>query len=204
LNIKVTRGYGLLEGFLARQRVKLALSQIPPSYKKGSILDIGCGRYPLFLLKSGFSKRFGLDKVFKEGWDSEKKEITLINCDVSKEQGLPFKSDYFEVVTMLAVFEHIEPERLVPVLSEINRVLKPGGLYIMTTPAVWTDRLLGLMARLRLVSRAEIEDHKDAYSLSRISSILIEAGFSEKNIQTGHFQIFLNSWARAEKITTAP
>ena len=80
---------------------------------------------------------------------------------------MPFDDDYFDVVTMLAVFEHIAPERLGNVLKEISRVLKKGGMYIMTTPAVWTDSILRVMAKLRLVSPVEIAEHKGSYSHSK-------------------------------------
>lgn len=70
---------------------------------------------------------------------------------------------------MLAVIEHIEPERLDGIIGEVRRILKSGGLLIITTPASWTDGLLRFMARLHLVSRTEIDEHKAAYTL-RISS----------------------------------
>src|SRR2546423_15607544 len=58
----VTRGHGLLEGFLARQRVRRANSLIPESARAGRVLDIGCGTYPLFLLSTAFHERYGLDR----------------------------------------------------------------------------------------------------------------------------------------------
>lgn len=59
----VTRGYGFLERFLAIQRLKMANSLIPSDLRTGSILDIGCGLYPLFLMNIDFSKKYGLDKI---------------------------------------------------------------------------------------------------------------------------------------------
>jgi len=78
---------------------------------------------------------------------------------------------------MLVVFEHIEPEKLVKVHREIRRVLNPGGMYVMTTPAIWTARLLTFLARLSLTSDVEIREHKDSYNHSMISSVLQEAHF---------------------------
>ena len=197
----VTRGHGLLEAFLAKQRSKKASSLIPSANGKGRILDIGCGTYPLFLLGTQFSERYGLDKVVQEnyGAKSQNQKITLINYDIEKEDILPFENGYFDVVTMLAVFEHIEPRRLVKVLSEIHRILKPGGTFVMTTPAFWTDGLLRFMAKLRLVSSVEIEDHKDAYSHSKISFLLQEANFSKEKLRFGYFEMFMNIWATATK-----
>ena len=58
----MTRGYGLLEGFLAQQRSRVADALIPASLRTGRLLDIGCGAYPLFLAQTSFARKFGLDK----------------------------------------------------------------------------------------------------------------------------------------------
>ncbi|MBI4854618.1 MAG: class I SAM-dependent methyltransferase [Acidobacteria bacterium] len=201
LDSTVTRGYGLLEGFLASQRVKIANKLIPFEYRKGNILDIGCGTYPLFLTSTEFSNKYGLDKVVKsEAIKSfREKQINLINHDNELEDKLPFEDNFFDVVTMLAVFEHIEPEKLPNLLAEIKRILKPGGVYIMTTPAIWADGLLRFLAKLRLVSPTEIEEHKDAYNFKKITKFLAQGGFSEEKMQFGYFEIFMNIWTKATK-----
>ncbi|MBI5681770.1 MAG: class I SAM-dependent methyltransferase [Deltaproteobacteria bacterium] len=125
--------------------------------------------------------------------------ITFINHDIEKEDVLPFQDEYFDVVTMLAVFEHIEFDKLVRTIKEIYRILKKGGIYIMTTPAAWTDGLLRFMAKLRLVSSAEIDEHKWAYSLSRIAHVIQEGNFLKENLQLGYFEMFMNLWAMARK-----
>jgi len=205
----VTRGYGLLESFLAKKRAGMANSLIDPGLRAGRILDIGCGTMPYFLLNTSFAERYGLDKVTQGG----ERTVTvggtafpgsdsaiLANFDIEREEKIPFENDYFSVVTMLAVFEHILPERLPGVVKEVRRILRPGGAYILTTPAWWTDGLLRLMARLRLVSPAEIEEHKDGYSPQRISSVLRQGGFAAQDIRTGYFELGMNIWATARKI----
>jgi ubiquinone/menaquinone biosynthesis C-methylase UbiE len=198
---QLTRGYGFLEGFLAKQRCRMANSLISPAHRKGSILDIGCGAYPFFLLNTEFSNKYGLDKVMAEISNNliYGRDVNLINYDVEKENTLPFSDEYFDVVTMLAVFEHIEPERLPQMIGEIHRILKRDGMSIMTTPAEWTDMLLRFMAKLKLVSPVEIEEHKDAYSHAKISALLHEADFSKEKMRLGYFELFMNIWATATK-----
>ncbi|HOE19253.1 MAG TPA: class I SAM-dependent methyltransferase [Syntrophorhabdaceae bacterium] len=202
----VTRGYGLLEGFLAKKRARVANSLIPPELRAGRILDIGCGTVPYFLLNTQFAERYGLDKVAKGGERAVAVggAIILANFDIEREERAPFNDNYFDVVTMLAVFEHILPERLPAVAAEIRRILRPGGIYILTTPAWWTDGLLRFMARLRLVSPAEIEEHKDGYSPEKISSVLRQGGFAAKDIRTGYFELGMNIWATAGKPSGSP
>ena len=96
---------------------------------------------------------------------------------------------------MLAVFEHVRPDKLVDILKEIRRVLKSNGIFILTTPAAWTDRLLRFMAKLRLISFEEIHEHKGAYNLTVIASYLCKAGFERTEIRLGYFEMFLNNWA---------
>ncbi|GAG35560.1 unnamed protein product, partial [marine sediment metagenome] len=133
----MVRGYGPLDSFLAKQRYKAARRQIKSAQKNGRILDIGCGSYPLFLLNADFTEKYGLDKVVETATEERAKQqgIVLISHDIENEEKLPFGDNFFDVVSMLAVFEHIEPGKLVKIHKEIYRILKPGGMYIMTTPA---------------------------------------------------------------------
>lgn len=198
---KSTRGYGLLEGYLAKQRSRTADKLIPSYLRKGRILDIGCGTYPSFLKRIEFDEKYGLDKVVR---DDQKKQfqnynITLLNIDLDKDYLSHFDNEYFNIVTVLAVFEHIEQVNLRKLLKEIYRVLRPGGMYIMTTPAKWTDKLLRLLARLRLGSPVEIGEHKAAYDHNRISSLFQDAGFSKDKLKLGYFEVFMNIWTVGTK-----
>jgi len=198
---RVTRGYGLLEKFLSQQRAKLVDSKIPNHLRKGRILDIGCGLYPLFLINTTFKNKYGLDKVFNKSYIEQfnNETINLTKHNIQSNPKLPFSDEYFNVVTMLAVFEHIDPNALFIVLNEINRILKTGGDFILTIPAPWTDHFLQFMSLFYLVSPIEIAEHKDTYSQKKISKILRKSGFFEEKIQVGYFEIFFNIWVRATK-----
>ncbi len=197
----VTRGSGLLEGFLAKQRAKAANRLIPAAARSGRVLDVGCGSHPYFLLNTAFAERYGIDKMVGRSGPAGAAPpgVTLIQHDLEQDATLPFDDESFEVVTMLAVFEHIEPDVLRRLLREIRRVLKPGGSYILTTPAGWTDGLLKLLARLGLVSAEEIDEHKDAYTHRKIGALLGEAGFDPASMKFGTFELFMNLWATARK-----
>jgi ubiquinone/menaquinone biosynthesis C-methylase UbiE len=195
----VTRGKGLFEGFLARQRALLADRLIPEAARSGRILDIGCGTFPLFLTMVRFHEKHGLDKVSAHQMDMGDERISIRSFDIETDVRLPCPDQFFEVVTMLAVFEHIEPSRLPDILQEIFRVLKDGGSFIMTTPAPSADRLLRLLAKCNLVSREEIEEHKGAYSHRMIADFLEKSGFDRSNLRHGRFEAGLNLWVCADK-----
>jgi SAM-dependent methyltransferase len=179
----------------------MAQSLMPSDRRNGCIVDIGCGTSPLFLASSDFAEKIGLDKSFNSGIVESfaGPNLRLIEHDIEELVELPLESTSCDVVTMLAVIEHIEPHRLKPVLAEVYRILKPGGAYILTTPAPWTDSLLRISARLKLVSSAEIDEHKDVYDRASIFAMLVIAGFREENLRGGYFELGLNVWATATK-----
>lgn len=195
---RATRGQGLIEGFLAWQRVRAANRLIPPAHREGNILDIGHGAFPLFLNQIEAQERHGIDRISEQAsieW--ARKGIQLVYQDLDRDSHLPYPDDYFSAVTMLAVFEHIAPPRLGELLAEVHRVLRPGGIYVLTTPAAWTGWLLGLMSRLRLVSRDEIDEHQGSYGHLEIRALIEAGGFRREAIRTGYFEAFANNWAVA-------
>jgi SAM-dependent methyltransferase len=125
--------------------------------------------------------------------------IRLVEHDIADRSGLPFESMFFDVVTMLAVFEHLDAPALRILLHEIRRVLRPRGIYVMTTPIRWSERILKVMSRLRLVSHEEVDEHKALYSRDEIASLLVEAGFDPSDVRHGTFEVGMNVWAVAQK-----
>lgn len=54
---------------------------------------------------------------------------------------LPFEDNTFNVVTSFETIEHIEDDK--GQVKEVLRVLKDGGLYIVSTPNAWSKHLFG-------------------------------------------------------------
>jgi SAM-dependent methyltransferase len=196
-----TRGHGALEGYLATRRARMANRLIPSDLRAGRLLDIGCGSYPYFLANTQFAEKWGVDQLF----DAEAQlqlgdgHVGLLPFDAQRDATLPFPDDHFSVVTMLAVFEHIATDELGLLLAQVLRVLKPGGIYVATTPAFWTDRLLKTLAAIRLLSSAEINEHKGIYRHAYIARALRNAGFKTGALSQGYFELFMNTWTVATK-----
>lgn len=198
--INVTRGGGCLETFLAKKRGETADALIPPFLRGGRILDIGCGAFPLFLLRTEFAHKYAIDKYqLDRGQVFRENGITFADHDIEKDGILPFDDEYFDVVSMLAVMEHIAPARVDDIVGEIFRILKRNGLFIATTPASWTEYLLKIMAAMNLVSKIEIEEHKATYNRRSLCSLLERANFTSGGIRTGYFEAFMNIWVSAAK-----
>lgn len=194
-----TRGKGLLEPFLARMRSRQANRMIPPGLRTGRILDVGCGSYPYFLAHTAFQEKFAVDRLALKDQTLSELRIQFHALNLSEDPVLPFEKDFFEVVTLLAVVEHLNPTKTAILFSGIYRVLKPGGLVILTTPAAWSDGLLRWMAKINLVSAEEINEHAFSYTLPLIGWHFGQAGFSMDKVRFGYFEFMLNMWATAWK-----
>jgi SAM-dependent methyltransferase len=196
---KFTRGKGLLEPFLARQRAQIANRLIPSQLRTGRILDIGCGTFPYFLAHTAFEKKIAIDQLPIPNPVASSLKIEGYSLNLNLQPSLPFADDFFNVVTLLAVVEHLNPDSMAILFCEIHRVLGPGGMVIITTPAAWSDGLLRNMARLQLVSAEEIDEHAYVYTLPLIGWYFGQAGFKMKKVKFGYFELMLNMWATAEK-----
>jgi SAM-dependent methyltransferase len=194
--MQFTRGKGFLEPFLARQRAARANHLIPAERRSGRILDIGCGTYPYFLSHTSFQAKFAIDQLPPANNDSEIHWHTL---NLNDHPELPFDNAHLDVITMLAVAEHLNPTSLEFLLKEAFRILKPGGRVIITTPSSWADGLLHLMARLNLVSAEEINEHVFAYTLPLLGWYFGRAGFEMRRLRFGYFELGLNMWATADR-----
>lgn len=173
----------------------MANGLIPEAARQGRICDIGCGLSPYFLLHTEFACKYGIDQVVSHPVPG----IEIIVQDLSLTPQIPIAAGYFDVITMLAVVEHIAYASVLSILSEVYRILRPGGVFIMTTPTSLAVPVLKILAMLGMVSPVEIEDHKEVYNYGKILPVLRQAGFAHNRVQRGYFEAHMNMWLTAVK-----
>jgi 2-polyprenyl-3-methyl-5-hydroxy-6-metoxy-1,4-benzoquinol methylase len=102
-----------------------------------SVLDFGCGSgYGTALIAEHCFAVVGID-ISEEAICYAKEHYSVPRLSFShiakiEDASLPFAVESFDVVLSFQVIEHIQAVDLY--LSEIRRVLKPGGLVIFSTP----------------------------------------------------------------------
>ena len=98
----------------------------------GKILDIGCGLGWFFKsIKSEWTK-YGIE-VSKYARDKASREYgTMIYRDIYHLDSTLPHTNYFDVITLIHVIEHIENP--LTTMKEVKRLLKPGGHLIIATP----------------------------------------------------------------------
>ncbi len=122
------------------------LKYIDPKPNK-NLLDLGCGEgrhcFGAYMHSelSVFGFDMSLDDVKKarknfEQFDEDNKKKSC-SFGVTDARKLPFEDSCFDYIICSEVLEHIiEYEE---VLSEINRILKPGGIFAMSVPKFFPE-----------------------------------------------------------------
>lgn len=95
---------------------------------------------------------------------------------------MPFTSDHFDLVLATDVIEHVEDDKAA--LEEVARVMKPGGLAIVTVPAFQT--LFGLQDR--------VAQHRRRYLKRRLVSRSREAGLEVERVFYFNYILFGPIW----------
>lgn len=162
--------------------MKIRFNKISKLIPRGvKILDLGCGYEGEFLvsIEKNISLGFGVDLSVNRNLNPSLPKIKLIQGRVDEK--LPFKNDSFDLVTALAIIEHVDnPEKM---LKEVMRVLKPDGLALLTTPPLISKPILDFMAWLGIISKEEISDHKRYYTKRSFLKAMKTIGFKEVSIK---------------------
>lgn len=127
------------------------------------ILDVGCGTGTMLTHLAAYGKAQGVD--IDEEAIGYCRDRGLTEVRLGSAETLPFEDESFDLVTALDVIEHLDDDTVA--LREIRRVLRPGGLVLVTVPAhpfLWGDQ-------------DEVNLHKRRYVAPEIRARLSESGF---------------------------
>ncbi len=140
-----------------------------------ALLDVGCGR-------QSFGGEYYARAKTKVGIDLEadvtKKHSALDTLVCASIEKIPFPDNTFDVVIAQWVFEHVAtPPQAV---AEIQRVLKPGGVFIFMTPNAYSPFVIATrffpirlkkFLRKRFLSISALDTFPTHYRLNTISTL---------------------------------
>ncbi len=111
--------------YLTHSPLREAIQQFA-SRARGKLLDIGCGRKPYQLLFAPYiTHHFGID------WPASMHGLQNVDV-VGTTLELPIADNHIDTVLATEVMEHVlHPKQM---LAKIYRVLRPGGIVILSVP----------------------------------------------------------------------
>lgn len=153
------------------------VAALPPARR---VLDLGCGDGRLTAgleageLTAADVSRVALDRA---AWRLPGARLVQLGLD----EPLPFGDGDFDLVLCAETIEHVRDLQLL--LSELRRVLEPGGRLALTTPA--HGRLTGLDVLLRGFERRfpPLSPHLRFLTRRSLRGLLSEMGFEAESIR---------------------
>ncbi len=118
------------------------LSALLPDLKNKVILDLGCGKGVIgYLIRSQRnltgSTMIGIDAGKEYLLFTQKHKIYDQTIQSDLKNKLPFKNKSVDFIICSEVIEHLNKQSGEKLLTEIERISKPGTRVVITTPNVW-------------------------------------------------------------------
>jgi len=128
------RGRNLGKLYDLRTDIALRLSG---NLEDKTVLDYGCGdgKFTNTLVNAGASEVFGID-ISQNALGFARKLVPSANFMVFQGEQIEFSDKYFDVIFSLDVIEHISDNDRDRILTELIRILKPGGKLVLTVPSI--------------------------------------------------------------------
>lgn len=185
------------EGKFGLSSLRSERMRIVAQYCTGRVLDIGCGPGNIFIKQYiGDSDGTGIDLFPYVGVENVFEDMT----------NLPFKDCSFDTLTLIAVGGHIPKSKRSAEFCEFARLLKPGGILIMTEgePITqylvhkWSNFYLRLQGKLDMDSERGMEEEEE-YCMPRKELLSYLNSPPLKFVKRHRFMLGLNNVYIARK-----
>ncbi len=188
-------------------RLTKTLDLTPPGSPDDRILEMGA----YLQITASLKTKLGYGEVrgcyYGEAGHTDRKTVTSdtgeeFSCDVdlfdAEKDIFPYPDEYFSTVLCCELIEHL-PSDPMHMMSEVNRILKPGGHFLVTTPNIGSLRAIkailegyhpGFFPAYIRPSKPDEEveaRHNREYTPREIHRLLSDSGFDVTVLETGPF-----------------
>jgi SAM-dependent methyltransferase len=132
------------------------IARTRPYIRRGDVvLDVGSGDGALLRQLSGYIGRgIGIEPTLDERQAGDGYELLPGRFPDDVPAGTAC-----DVITMLAVLEHMPPDVQARLSDACAGLLRPGGRVVVTVPSPRVDAILHVLMRLRLVEGISVHEH---------------------------------------------
>jgi len=125
-------------------------------------------------------------------------ECAVDHFDAERDR-FPYPDEHFSTVLCCELIEHLAADPM-HMMAEINRILKPGGHLVLTTPNIGSLRAIAAILegyhpgffpayiRPRPAEEEPEARHNREYTPKEVARLLIDAGFEVVRLETGPFR----------------
>lgn len=190
-----------------RTRLEKTLAITPPGTPQDRILEMGA----YLQITPALKTRLGYGEVrgcyFGEAGHVDHKHVVSENgeeftCEVdlfnAEKDPFPYPDGYFSTVLCCELLEHLTTDPM-HMMMELNRILKPGGHLVLTTPNIASLRAVAAIlqgfhpmlfpAYIRPKKDGEVDArHSREYTAREIQALLEVGGFEVTLLDTGPFR----------------
>ena len=197
---------GYIETHLTRFEKTLEIT--PPGGPDDRILEMGSYLQitPALKTRLGYGEVRGcyygpagkVDRRSVQSADGEAFQCTLELFDAEKDR-FPYDDGYFSTVLCCELVEHLTEDPM-HMMAEINRILRPGGRLVLTTPNIGSLRAIAAILagyhpgffpayiRPRVEGEEPEARHNREYTAREIVLLFYYAGFEITLLETGPFR----------------
>ncbi|MEO0316138.1 MAG: hypothetical protein RI928_2594 [Pseudomonadota bacterium] len=151
------------------QALTAHLNRYGEQLRGSKVLDFGCGDRPFEL----YFSRFGAQAV---ACDLQQNRFGTVDVVLDREaRKLPFETGAFDAICLFDVLEHVEDD--LALLGEIRRILKDGGLLLLSVPFMYRFH--------------EIPHDYRRYTPTGLQYVLTRTGFDVQEVQPMGSAIFV-------------
>jgi 2-polyprenyl-3-methyl-5-hydroxy-6-metoxy-1,4-benzoquinol methylase len=173
----------LLDRVLQRWRFSKARHFIRPGDR---VLDVGCGDGEFFrYLGDRLGEGVGVDSVLAAPVEGDRYRLVPGRFPDAFDV-----SNGFDVITMLAVLEHLPEGTAEKVPHRCRHLLRAGGRVVATVPSPAVDVLLHVLNRLRLMRGTAVHEHH-GFEPSVVPRMFLREGFA--GVVSKRFELGLNN-----------